>query len=463
MTRRELLRQGSSMAAALAAASVAGAQVTPPATTPPATTPPEAKPVESKPATTTAATMRANDKPNLADIGCGGIAIWHAQYVGKYSNIVALCDVDQGRLATYNEKFAAGKAFVTADYRKVLERKDVDVVLVATPDHWHTKITADALRAGKDVYCEKPLTLTIEEGRFLCRVVRQTAGILQVGTQQRSEDRFTQVVALARSGRLGTIRHVTVVIGPTPVGVGFASSELPSQLDWNTWLGQAPNVSYIKQRCHDTFRWWYEYSGGRMTDWGAHHVDIAQAAVAPDLPGPTTIAPARVKFQAPYKDGYPLDPLSFNTASEFEVTCTYANGVEMLIADRVDRFPDTNGIMILGDAGSVFVNREKQFGAALDALKTDPLPPGAFTPTPNVTPIPHEAHFVNFLECCRTRKQPTSDVFEHVRTLNTCHLANIAMRLGRTIQWDATAQRIVGDDEADAFQSRPQRKGFEVV
>ena len=454
MTRRDLLQRGAAAAVTAAAGMAMAAEPTAK----------EDKPKATRPATT-AATTRANSKPNLAVIGCGGIGKWHGQYVGKYTNVVALADVDKNHLAAYNKEFAGGKAFTSGDYRKVLERKDVDVVLIATPDHWHTKITADAMRAGKDVYCEKPLTLTMDEGRFLCRVVRQTSRILQVGTQQRSEDRFTQVVALAQSGRLGTIRHVTVVIGPTPASPTnmTGSSVAPAEIDYNMWLGQAPQAMYTKERTHDTFRWWYEYSGGRMTDWGAHHVDIAQAAVAPDLPGPTIVSPAKVTFPVPYKDGWPQQALSFNTATEFEVTCTFANGVEMLIADKVDRFPDTNGIMILGDAGSVFINREKQSGAALEELKTNPLPPGAFWPIPNPTPIPHEAHFVNFLDCVKSRKQPNSDVFEHTRTLATCHLANIAMRLGRKIQWDASAQRIVADDEANAFQAREQRKGFEVV
>ena len=447
ISRRKLLQQSTAATATLAAGLAFGAE-------------PSAKP---QPATT-AATTQANGKPNLAVIGCGGIGKWHGGYIGKYVNIVALADVDANHLREYNEKFAGGKAFTSGDYRKVLERKDVDAVLVSTPDHWHTKITADALRAGKDVYCEKPLTLTLDEGRFLCRVTRQTGRILQVGTQQRTEDRFKQVIAIAQSGRLGTIRHVTVVIGPTPTAPEWKQEmQPPKELNWDMWLGQAPLVDYEKRRCHDTFRWWYEYSGGRMTDWGAHHVDIAQAAVAPDLPGPTTISPAKVKFPVPYSHGWPQDRYNFNTAAEFEVTCQFANGVEMLIADKVDRFPDSNGIIVMGDAGSIFMNREKQFGAALDELKDNPLPATLFKPTPNATPIPHEAHFVNFIDCIKTRNKPNSDVFEHTRTLATCHLANIAMRLGRKLQWDPAAQKIVGDDEANAFQVREQRKGYEVA
>jgi predicted dehydrogenase len=224
-------------------------------------------------------------------------------------------------------------------------------------------------------------------------------------------------------------------------------------------------VPYMKHRCHFDYRWWYEYSGGRMTDWGAHHVDTAQAAVAPDLAGPMSVEPANVVFPVEYdKHGYAKSSTFYNTAIKFEVTCKFANGVEMLIADKVDRFPADNGIMIMGDAGSIFVNREKWFGPAFDQLKDDPLPRGAIhLNPPNASPIPHENHFVNFLDCVKSRALPHSDIYENYKTLTTCHLANIAMRLGRKIQWDATAQQIVGDDEANSFLKREQRKGYEIV
>jgi predicted dehydrogenase len=453
-TRRKVLTSTAALVAGAMIHKSAGAQ------TRPATT------AAAKPATTKAATTQANSKPNLALIGCGGIGRWHAGYLGRHVNLVALADVDRSRLDALNNEFAGGKAFLTGDYREVLARSDIDLVMICSPDHWHTKMTADAMRAGKDVYCEKPLTLTIDEHRLLCRVTRETSRVLQVGSQQRSEDQFNTAIALARSGRLGKIRHVTVIIGPTDPAdpASFIETNPPAELDWDTWLGQAPKVPYMKRRCHFDFRWWYDYSGGRMTDWGAHHVDTAMAAVVPDLPGPMSIEPVNVRFPVPFDmHGQPLSDAYFNTATRFEVTCRFANGVEMLIADRVDRFPADNGIMILGDAGALFVNREKIFGPAVDALKENPLPPGALTLNPpGSSPIPHEIHFVNFLDCVKSRRLPNSDVFENFRTLTTCHLANIAMRLGRTIHWDASAQHIVGDDEADAFQVRQQRKGFEV-
>jgi predicted dehydrogenase len=451
ISRRSFIGTGATVAAASLIGCAASRAA---ATTSPATSP----------ATTTSATTRSkNDRPGIAVVGCGGIARWHGQYLKKHGDVVAVCDVDKGRAASYNKEFAGDKAIALADHRKVLERPDVDVLLIATPDHWHSKITADALRAGKDVYCEKPLTLTIDEGRVLCRVVRETSGILQVGTQQRSQDIFLTAVGLVHAGRLGKIRQAIVVIGNTPKGSDLKTGTPPAELDWEMWLGQTPKVDYIPERAHYNFRWWYEYSGGIVTDWGAHHVDVAQWAIAPDLPGPTTVEPMTTEMPVRYEKGWPTVNNAFNTAARFNIKCTFANGVEMFIRDKVEGFPSDNGILIEGDGGWLFVNRDKLTGTAVDRMKTEPLREGAVRAVPKTPEIPHEKHLVNFLECVRTRAVPTSDVWTHHRHLTTCHLANIAMRLGRKIQWDASAQKIVGDGEADAFQSRAQRKGYEIV
>jgi predicted dehydrogenase len=416
-------------------------------------------------AATKAATTRANSKPGVAVIGCGGIARYKAQFTPHYGDIVAVCDVDKGRAASFNANHAGGKAFVTGDYRKALERPDVDVVFVDTPDHWHAKIAIDALRAGKDVYCEKPMTLTIDEGRVLCRVVRETARVVQVGTQQRSDERMQTAIALVQTGRLGKIRRVYAVIGDTPQkGRDFKTAPPPPELDWDLWLGQAPRVPYMPQRAHELFRWWYEYSGGIMTDWGAHHVDIAQQAIAPDLPGPMTIEPLEVEHPVPLVHGLPTIDNAYNTAIRFNVRCAFANGVELFIRDGMKDFGAPNGIRIEGDEGTIYVDRNQLKGEAVDALKDHPLPPDAVRKIePGAPSDTHHRHIANFFACVTSRSTPTSDVFSHHRNLTTCHLANIAMRLGRKLQWDATAQQVVGDPEANGFQSRPQRKRYEVA
>jgi predicted dehydrogenase len=416
-------------------------------------------------AATSSPTTRKSGKPGLAVIGAGGIARWHGQYLPKHFNVAAVADVDRGRAESYNKDVAGGKAVTTQDYRDVLERDDVDMVLIATPDHWHAKIAIDAMRAGKDVYCEKPLSLTIDEGRAVCRIARETARIVQVGSQQRSDDFFPTVVALVQTGRIGRVKNVIVAIGPTPAKEGeeFAPSTPPPELNWDMWLGPAPLVDYTPKRCHFDFRWWYEYSGGMMTDWGAHHVDIAQWAVAPDEAGPTTIEPVSARFPVPFDEhGNPTVHNKFNTAREFNVKLTFANGVTMSFVDKHPKVDAENGIVFEGEKGELFVNRKGIKGSAFDALKDNPLPPG-LVPTLPPVPIPHERHVINFLECCRTRTQPLSDVWTHHRNLTSCHLANIALRLNRKLRWDASAQEIVGDAEANAMQKRAPRAGFEVT
>jgi predicted dehydrogenase len=318
------------------------------------------------------------------------------------------------------------------------------------------------MRAGKDVYCEKPLTLTIDEGRILGRVARESGRVLQVGTQQRSDEQWQKVIALVHSGRMGRIRQVTCVIKTNTQGGPFPVTDPPADLDWDMWLGPAPRVPYIKQRCHYDFRWWYEYSGGRMTDWGAHYVDIAQWAAAPDLPGPTTIEPLEDVHPVKLRRGVPECADCYNTPKRFNVKCTFANGVELFITDVVPGAEQIdNGILFVGEKQTLFVNRKEFRGDAADALAADPLPAGALAAVRNGRAV--MSHMANFVACCRDRGTPASDVWSHHRHLTTCHLANIALRLNRTIQWDATSQRIIGDREADAFQSRPQRKGYELA
>jgi predicted dehydrogenase len=445
LSRRQLLAS----ATAFAAASVAGSATA-------------RSRAGAAPAVTAAATTRANDRPGFAVVGTGGLATSLSRQIPKYGDIIAACDVDRARRDKFNAERASGKAFLTGDYRDVLERKDVDCVFIATPDHWHAKIAAEAMRAGKDVYCEKPLTLTIDEGRILCRVARETGRVLQVGTQQRSDEQWQKVIALVHSGRMGRIRQVTCVIKTNTQGGPFPVSEPPAELDWDKWLGPAPLVPYIKQRCHYDFRWWYEYSGGRMTDWGAHYVDIAQWAAAPDLPGPVKIEPLEDVHPVKLRCGMPDCADCYNTPKRFNVKCTFANDVELFITDVVPGAEQIdNGILFVGEKQTLFVNRKEFRGDAADALAADPPPASALAAVRNGRDV--MPHMANFVACCRDRGTPASDVWSHHRHLTTCHLANIALRLNRAIQWDATSQRIIGDRVADSFQSRPQRKGYELV
>jgi predicted dehydrogenase len=424
----------------------------------------------------------ANDRPVLGCIATGDR--WHA--VGpnamKYFDCVAVCDVD-------SEHLAAGKAKVEGiqnkagrdravetfeDYRRLLDRKDIDVVTIVTPDHWHSKIAIEAMKAGKDVYCEKPLTLTIDEGKQIIKVLKETGRVFQVGTQQRSEmaaekgkfpQQFLTAVAICQAGRLGKIQRVECRIGGAPRSPELAKAPIPTSLNWDMWLGQAPMTDYVMKpsggkyphsRVHYEFRWWYEYSGGKMTDWGAHHVDIATWAIGMDRSGPVSVEGLSVEHPMPYKDGYATRSDMYNAATSFDVKVMYPNDVEMHILSGGE-----NGILIQGDKGDLFVSRGALRGSAVDALKDMPLPADAITKLyKGKTP---GDHMRNLFECMKDRTQPISDVETHHRAMTTCHLANIAIRLGRKLQWNPETEQIVGDDEANKWQKREARKGYEVV
>jgi predicted dehydrogenase len=427
-----------------------------------------------------------NDRPILGCIGTGDR--WNA--VGPnalaFSDCVAVCDVDSEHAAkgknTVQKKQGTDKQVeVFEDYRKLLDRKDIDVVTIVTPDHWHSKIAIEAMKAGKDVYCEKPLTLTIDEGKQIIKVLKETGRVFQVGTQQRSEmearsadkkERFPQqfltAVALCQAGRLGKIKRVECRIGAGPTSPELPKVPVPSQLNWEMWLGQAPMTDYISSpsgssnggypasRTHYEFRWWYEYSGGKMTDWGAHHVDIATWAIGMDQSGPKSVEGVMAKHPVEFKDGWPTVDNRYNTATTFDVKCLYPNGVELHILSDGE-----NGILIEGDKGELFVSRGALRGSAVDALKDMPLAEDAISKLYKGKKPGN--HMGNFFECIKDRTQPISDVYTHHRAMTTCHLANIAIRLGRKLNWNPETEQMEGDDEANKWQKREARKGYEVV
>jgi len=424
-------------------------------------------------------TPAKNDRPLIGCIGNGGMGTGDARKAAAFGDIVAVCDVDRTRAekAAADPKIGMGKAQIFGDYRKLLDRKDIQIVTISTPDHWHSRIAIDAMKAGKDIYCQKPLTLTIDEGKTLCKVLQQTKRVFQVGTQQRSENNnmFLTAVAVAQSGRLGKIRRVTACISDAPAGGPFEKVAPPPELDWDMWLGQAPKVDYIKERCHYTFRWWYEYSGGKMTDWGAHHVDISQWALGMQDSGPISIEPVSATLPVTLKDGMPTKDDYFNTPTNFLVRCMYANGVELLIVDaflpeqvkdefrtknKDGSYKKDNGILFEGEKGWMFVSRSKLVGPAVDELKANPIPDEVLIKLRHGKPL--GSHMENFILCTQDRGLPVSDLATHHRSMTVCHLANIAIRLGRKLKWDPKSEQIVGDPQANAWQSRAQRKGFEV-
>lgn len=397
---------------------------------------------------------------SAAVIGCGGMATFHAQqHFSPWLNVIALCDVDTWRSEAYRSLTPDVKT-VVQDHRELLDRDDIDVFVVCTPDHWHTQITVDALRAGKDVYCEKPLTFSIDEGRLIQQVLSETDRVLQVGTQQRSDTRFQTAVALARSNRLGAVKRITAAIGGGPAGGPFPVRDVPPTLDWDRWLGQAPAVDYRMERCHGAFRWWYEYSGGKLTDWGAHHVDIAMWALGDVVNKPVSIRPRKSEHPVPFEDGYPRESDKFNTATSFEIECEFADGALLVIRDQALDLGFENGLLFECENGRFFVNRGKLTGQPVEDLKTDPLPEELFVELRHGRPV--MPHMQNFYESCRDRKANLSDAASHITHLNVCHLANISQRLERDLIWDPAQQKVLNDETADSWRVRPQREGYSV-
>ncbi|MBX7072734.1 MAG: Gfo/Idh/MocA family oxidoreductase [Pirellulales bacterium] len=382
-----------------------------------------------------------NDRLVLGAIGVGGQGSSIADQSRRFGDIVAVCDVDLGRAEEAKAKFG-GKAEVYQDFRKLLDRKDIDAVTIGTPDHWHTAVCLAALRSGRDVYCEKPLTLTIDEGKILVRTVKDTGKILQVGTQQRSDERFRTACELVRNGRIGKLKKVTVTLPDSPAGGPFANKPTPPQLDWDMWLGQAPLVEYCPERCHYQFRWWYEYSGGIMTDWGAHHMDIAHWGMGMENSGPLTI---ESKANLPHiENGY-------NTPNQFTIDMLYPDDVQLHV-----NIGD-NGVLFEGDKSRVYVNRGRITGKPYEELATNPLPDDRA-----VKLHASDDHMADFVNSVRTRQQPVSDVVSQHRSVSACHLANISMRLGRKLNWDPAKEEFVDDSEANSMLSRPQRAPYTI-
>jgi predicted dehydrogenase len=263
---------------------------------------------------------------------------------------------------------------------------------------------------------------------------------------------------MVRAGRIGKVRKVTAAIGGGPAGGPFPVTGSPTELNWDMWLGQAPKVDYREQRCHSNFRWWYEYSGGKLTDWGAHHVDIGQWAIGMENSGPNTIELVKGVHPVEFKAGFPVVDDRYNTATEFLIRAKFANGVAMEI-----RHDKENGVTFEGAKGKIFVTRDRidLDGNAVDALYKNPVPESLLKELRKGKTV--DGHMANFFECMRDRSVPVSDVWSHHRALSTCHLANIALRLGRQkLTWDPAKEEIVGDSEANSFLARPQRAPYEI-
>jgi len=384
----------------------------------------------------------ASNRVVTGHIGTGGQGTSNLNALLKQGvSVGAVCDVDKSHAAA-TLKTLEGKGIKCpslGDYRKLLERKDINAVVVGTPDHWHALTTIHACQAGKDVYCEKPLTLTVVEGRKMVEAARANRRIVQTGSQQRSDPKYRLTCELVRSGRLGKLQKVIVGLPRVNfTGPPVPDSDPPPELDYDLWLGPAPKRPYNAKRVHYLFRFFWDYSGGQMTNFGAHDIDIAQWGLGMDESGPVAIEGTATFHPEKW----------YETPSTCRLTYTYANGVTMLVGQVQKDCP--GGATFVGAEGSIHMTRARLL-AKPEGLDKKPLG------DKDVRLYQSSNHHRNFLDCVRSRKPPICDVEIGHRSATACHLGNIALRLGRKIQWDPQKEQIVGDDEAARMLSRPYR------
>jgi len=323
------------------------------------------------------------------------------------------------------------------DFRDVLTRDDIDAVLIVTPDHWHAIMTVMAARAGKDIYCEKPLSLTIAGGRAMVEAVRRYGVVLQTGTHHRSKDRIRFVCELVRNGRIGRLKRIIIQTGAYGRGPDWKPMLVPEGLDYDMWLGPAPWVPYHKNRCIYKFRMILDYSGGQVTNTGAHSIDICQWANGTELTGPVEVEDLGGEFP---KDGL------HDTASKVHFRVVFANGVEMICRGKgpsqVARFEGTKGWIDCGYS---------EFKTYPESLKDSVIGPN------EIHLYKSRNHYRNFLDCVKTRQEPIAPVEIGHRSSTVCHLGNIAMLLGRKLKWDPEKERFTNDPAANRMVARSMR------
>jgi predicted dehydrogenase len=401
--------------------------------------------------------LAANDRVGIGFIGMGTQSRGHLGYhLGqKDVQVLAVCDVDTTRRdnakATVEKKYAdqmkSGQYKGCAaynDFRELLARKDIDAVVICTPDHWHAIPAIEACQAGKDVYCEKPLSLTILEAKTMIDAARKTNRVFQTGSQQRAENSFRLACELVRSGRIGKVKSVFVNVGAPSKPCDLPEEKMEPGLDWDRWLGASPKRPYNSvlspRGVHNGFPNWRlyrEYSGGMMTDWGAHHFDIAQWGLGMDDSGPVEIIP-------------PEDP-----KKQIGLRYVYANGIEVIHGDEYEKGKKVNGVAFIGSEGKIFVNR--------GYLASDP---GEIIKVPlgekDVHLFKSPGHQRDWLDCLRSRKRPLCDVEIGARSVTVCHLGNLAYWNHKKLRWDPSRWQFVNDTEADKWLDRERREPWQL-
>ena len=417
-----------------------------------------------------------SNRINIGAIGNGRISRTHDMpglWKTEFAQIMAVCDLDSNRAADakklVNEFYSKrnGKAFdgvtVYHNYEELLKNKDIDAVVISTPDHWHAKIAVDAANARKHIYLQKPASLTITEGRKMADVVKKRKIKFQIGSQQRSSTQFRYAAELVRKGRIDKLLEVYVGLPGDPSGPEEKEMPVPKNLQYNTWLGSTPEVYYTENRVHPQVGYdrpgWLrceQFGAGMITGWGAHHIDSAHWGMGTELTGPIEVW------------GHADFPTSglWDVHGIFKTEALYANGVKMIVSNELP-----NGVKFVGTDGWIWVTRGTDRATASDPVNSDGTKPlDASDPRILSSKIgDHEFKFIvsadhhrNWLESIRDNKNPIAPVEEAHRSYSACLLHHIAMKLDRKIKWNPDKEEFVNDPQASAMLSRPQRKPFNI-
>ncbi|HLK18688.1 MAG TPA: Gfo/Idh/MocA family oxidoreductase [Bryobacteraceae bacterium] len=414
-------------------------------------------------------TVAPSNRIAIGMIGTGNMGTGDLQSFlpDKRVQIVAVCDVNRETPGYWNGAIAGREPArsivewhyardkrsgvykgcgVHEDFREVIGRKDIDAVSIALPDHWHSIPVIEAARAGKDIYGQKPLSLTIAEGRAMSDAVKASKRVFQTGSQQRSDPRFRKACEIVRNGAIGKLTKVTCGLpGGTPdfgkTGDRQDPEPVPDGFNYDMWLGPAPEAAYAPARCFVNFRWIFDYSGGQITDWGGHHPDIAQWGMGTVLTGPVAIRNGQAQF---------AKEKLWNTATDFYFEAIYENGVKLIVSSRA-----RGGVTFEGSDGWVWVNR--------GAIEASPISLLDYEPGPNeVRLYRSDDHHRNFIDCVYSRQEPIAPIEQAHRSISIAHLGNISLRVGRDLRWDPKTEQILGDDAANRMLSRPMRKPWSI-
>ncbi|MDP2337984.1 MAG: Gfo/Idh/MocA family oxidoreductase [Bacteroidota bacterium] len=393
-----------------------------------------------------------SDRIVMGSIGVGSQGTYNMNNFLRFRQVqyVSMCDLDTSHLekasAIVNKKYSNTDCRTYKDYREFLEKEKIDAVCISVPDHWHSIAYVAAANSKLDIYGEKPLARSIGEGQQIVKAVRKNNIIWQTGSWQRSKANFHEAAELVFNGRLGKVEHVEVglpngnkLIGMPPI------QEVPAELDWDFWLGSAPKVPY-RGVCHWNWRWILDYSGGQLTDWAGHHIDIAQWGLGLDRTGPEEISGEGV---------YPPSGELYNVPVEYDFTCKYKSGVTIRVANA-SRLPQGMGVTWYGENGWIHVDREDKLIASKPELLSEKL--GA-----DKKPLyKSNDHWGNFLECVHSRKETITPVEVAHRAISVGLLGEIAMTTKQKIQWDPVKEQIINNDEASKLLMRPFRSPWKI-